>query len=332
MPDVLVYVSTTAGAPDDVALQALTLGRRLAAGGAVHALVATAPGGDGVAAAQSLARSGATEVHVAEHVAFAAFAPDAIGRTLSNLAGAVGAAAVIGPGTEAGHTVLARAAAMAGQPFAANCVSVTLGGDAAGSPTRVTRTRWGGSLQEEAVLRGNPAFLTVAAHAIPADEVAGAGAPRVTTRPAHVEAEDLVVRVVDHVAPASAGVALADAKVVVSGGRGVGSAEGFAIIEELAGLLGAAVGCSRAVTMAGWRSHTFQVGQTGTKIAPNLYIAAGISGATQHLAGAKGAKKLLAINKDGDAPIMAAADYAVIGDLHAIVPAISAEIRRVRGS
>jgi len=133
-------------------------------------------------------------------------------------------------------------------------------------------------------------------------------------------------------AAAAGGVTLAEAKVVVSGGRGVGSADGFGPIEELAALLGAAVGCSRAVTISGWRSHTAQVGQTGTKIAPNLYIACGISGATQHMAGAKGAKKLLAVNKDAEAPIMSAADYAVIGDLHQVVPAISAEIRRVRGA
>ena len=107
------------------------------------------------------------------------------------------------------------------------------------------------------------------------------------------------------------GVSLADAPVVVSGGRGVGSAEGFAPIEELAGLLGGVVGCSRAVTMAGWRPHTDQVGQTGTKISPDLYIPCGISGATQHMAGCKGAKKLLAINSDPEAPIMASADYAV---------------------
>ena len=118
---------------------------------------------------------------------------------------------------------------------------------------------------------------------------------------------------------------------VVSGGRGVGSAEGFAIIEELAELLGGAVGCSRAVTSAGWRPHTDQVGQTGTKISPEIYIACGISGATQHMAGCKGAKKLLAINEDGEASIFASADYAVIGDLHEIVPAISAEIRKARG-
>jgi electron transfer flavoprotein alpha subunit len=125
-------------------------------------------------------------------------------------------------------------------------------------------------------------------------------------------------------------VSLAEAKVVVSGGRGVGSKEGFAIIEELAGLLGGAVGCSRVVTSAGWRPHTDQVGQTGTKIAPDLYIACGISGATQHMAGCKGAKRILAINADAEAPIMLSADYAVIGDLKEIVPAISAEIRKSR--
>src|SRR5207245_641580 len=120
------------------------------------------------------------------------------------------------------------------------------------------------------------------------------------------------------------------ARVVVSGGRGVGSKEGFAIIEELAGLLGAAVGCSRVVTSAGWRPHTDQVGQTGTKIAPDLYIACGISGATQHMAGCKAAKRILAINSDAEAPIMLNADYAVVGDLREIVPAISAELRKSR--
>lgn len=117
---------------------------------------------------------------------------------------------------------------------------------------------------------------------------------------------------------------------VVSGGRGVGSREGFGIIEELAGLLGAAVGCSRAVTSAGWRPHTDQVGQTGTKVAPEVYIACGISGATQHMAGLKGAKRILAINSDAQAPIMLNADYTVVGDLKEIVPAISAEIRKLR--
>ena len=121
-------------------------------------------------------------------------------------------------------------------------------------------------------------------------------------------------------------------EVVVSGGRGVGSKDGFAILEDLAAVLGARVGCSRVVTSAGWRPHTDQVGQTGTKISPDLYIPCGISGATQHIAGCKGAKKLLAINADPEATIFAHADYAVIGDVLEIVPAISAELRKVRGT
>ncbi len=130
-------------------------------------------------------------------------------------------------------------------------------------------------------------------------------------------------------AAATGGVSLADAKVVVSCGRGAGSPEGFGIIEELAGLLGGAVGCSRAVTMAGWRPHTDQVGpDRARRSRRTIYIACGISGATQHMAGCKGAKAILAVNTDPEAPILASADYAVIGDLHEVVPAISAELRK----
>jgi electron transfer flavoprotein alpha subunit len=180
-------------------------------------------------------------------------------------------------------------------------------------------------LLEDARVHGLPLLATVAPHAVPADR-------------ADVELIELAasadgaVTASDHVPASTSGVSLADADVVVSGGRGVGSAEGFVVIEELAQLLGGAVGCSRAVTSAGWRPHTDQVGQTGTKISPEIYIACGISGATQHLAGCKGAKKLLAINPDGEASIFASADYAVIGDLHEVVPAISAEIRKARGA
>jgi electron transfer flavoprotein alpha subunit len=129
-------------------------------------------------------------------------------------------------------------------------------------------------------------------------------------------------------APERGKISLADARVVIGGGRGVGSGEGFGDLEELASLLGGAVGGSRVVTSAGWRPHADQIGQTGLRIAPDIYIACGISGAIQHIVGCKAAKHILAINTDAEAPIMGVADYAVIGDLHAIVPAISAEIRR----
>jgi len=316
----LVLVTTSDGAADDVALQALALGRRVAAGGPVHALVI----GDEAAAA-GLGGWGATAVHLARHPSLGVAAPDAVARILHDLATQLGAGVVIGPGTEAGNTILARAAARASLPFAANCTDVRIG-----DPVTVTRQRWGGSLLEEAAIHAPVAMVSVAPHAITATPVDGSAA--VTPFSPELDETDLAVRVVDRIAAAAGGVSLAEAKVVVSGGRGAGSSDGFKPVEELAGLLGAAVGCSRAVTISGWRSHTDQVGQTGTKIAPNLYIACGISGATQHMAGAKGAKKILAINKDAEAPIMAAADYAVIGDMHQILPAISAEIRRARGA
>jgi electron transfer flavoprotein alpha subunit len=248
------------------------------------------------------------------------YSPDGCGAALARLISERQPSAVLAPGTDRGNEVLAHVAAMLDLPMAANCTAAT-----PGDPFTLTRLRWGGSLLEEARLHGSPALLTVAPHAVAAVD---AGV-EVETIP---EAEGARVRVSERVETVTAGVSLADADVVVSGGRGVGSAEGFAVIEELAALLGAAVGCSRAVTSAGWRPHTDQVGQTGTKISPSLYIACGISGATQHMAGCKGAKKLMAINPDNEASIFASADYAVIGDLHEVVPAISAEIRKTRGA
>jgi electron transfer flavoprotein alpha subunit len=251
----------------------------------------------------------------------AGYSPDAWGTALAGVTGDRRASVVVGPGTERGNEVLAHVAAMLDLPMAANCTSAT-----SGDPLTLTRIRWGGSLLEEAQLHGSPGLLTVAPHAVAADPAAESDVVELVS-----VAPDGGVRVSERVETTTAGVSLADADVVVSGGRGVGSAEGFAVIEELAALLGAAVGCSRAVTSAGWRPHTDQVGQTGTKISPSLYIACGISGATQHMAGCKGAKKLMAINPDNEASIFASADYAVIGDLHEVVPAISAEIRKTRG-
>ena len=252
------------------------------------------------------------------------YAPAAWAQTLVELAQQRGADAVVAPGTDRGNEVLAHVAAKLDQPMSANCMSVT-----PGEPATVVRMRWGGSLLEEARVHGAPLLLSVAPHA-----VAATVASEVETLGVSGSASeaDRAVHVSETIPASSAGVSLADADVVVSGGRGVGSSEGFSVIEELAALLGGAVGCSRAVTSAGWRPHSDQVGQTGTKISPEIYIACGISGATQHMAGCKGAKRLLAINPDGEASIFASADYAVIGDLHAVVPAISAEIRKVRGT
>ena len=310
---VLVLVEQSGGKAGDPSLQALTLARSF--GQPVHALL--------VGFAIDLAQHGVTVAHVAEHIALGSFVPDAWAAIVDQLADRLGATAVLAAGTERGNEVMARVAARSGLPMAANCIAVS-----PGPPVTLTRLRWGGSLLEEARLHSSRPLITVAPHVIPIE---------LAPMPADIERfapelgdKDLLVRVVEHVAAPAGGVSLTEAKVVVSGGRGVGSKEGFAMIEELAGLLGAAVGCSRAVTSAGWRPHTDQVGQTGTKIAPDVYIACGISGATQHMAGCKGAKRILAINSDAQAPIMLSADYAVVGDLKEIVPAISAEIRKLR--
>jgi electron transfer flavoprotein alpha subunit len=282
---------------------------------------------DGEASQQvlTLARTWGGPLHSVHTDAVEPFAPDAIAAILQRAADDLNVSAVFAAGTDRGNDIMARLAARAGLPFASNCIVAT-----PGDLVMVVRNRWGGSLLETATMRSPRPLISVPPHTF-----------RVTEGPAPIKVDaekfideldprDLLVRVSEHVDPPSGGISLAEAKVVVSGGRGVGSKEGFAIIEELAGLLGGAVGCSRVVTSAGWRPHTDQVGQTGTKIAPELYIACGISGATQHMAGCKGAKRILAINSDAEAPIMQNADYAVVGDLKEIVPAISAEIRKLK--
>ena len=279
------------------------------------------PGDELSQQALTFARGLGDDVHAVAIDARDGYAPAAWGQALAAATRERSPSTVIAPGTERGNEVLAHVAAELDLPMAANCTTLT-----PGDPPIVTRVRWGGSLLEEARLHGSPALLTVAPQAVAADPD-GIVADLETIEPA----AEAVVRVSERVQAEAAGVSLTDADIVVSGGRGVGSAEGFAVIEELAALLGGAVGCSRAVTSAGWRPHTDQVGQTGTKVSPSLYIACGISGATQHMAGCKGAKKLLAINPDAEASIFASADYAVFGDLHEVVPAISAEIRKVRG-
>jgi electron transfer flavoprotein alpha subunit len=246
------------------------------------------------------------------------YAPEAWAQAIVELEPEV----VVAPGTDRGHEVLARVAARHGVPLAANVVDVKVDGDA----LQLTRQRWGGSLLEEARLTGTPKLLTVAPHAVES-EPAGVTTTVEEFTPT-LSDEHFLVRVTRREEPSSETVRLDTARVVVGGGRGVGSKEGFELLEELARLLGGAVGGSRVVTNLGWRPHSDQVGQTGARIAPDLYIACGVSGAIQHIVGCKGAKRILVINKDPNAPIVARADWAVIGDLHEIVPAIVAELHK----
>ncbi len=324
---ILVVIEHEAGEPDRLSSEALTLGRGLAqaTGSPLHA-VAWGPGAAGIAG--HLAEAGVPMLHAIEDPRLTDHAPEAIGKSLAQLVERDQPIAVVGPGSDRGAEIMAHLAARTDLPLAANCSEVR-----PGEPWQVTRQRWGGSLLEEARLGGAIRLLTAAPHAFePVSAAAGAAGAPVTVQAfsPNLTDRDFRVRISARV-PAEAGrISLADARVVVGGGRGVGSPEGFAQLDELASLLGGTVGVSRVVTSAGWRPHAQQVGQTGTRIAPDLYIACGISGAIQHLVGCRSAKAILAINTDRDAPMVTRATYAVIGDLHAVLPAVISEIKAAR--
>jgi electron transfer flavoprotein alpha subunit len=308
----------------DASLRALSFGRSLAGSSGLAAAVF----GEAGQVPGELADFGVTDAYVIEPSQVAGYAPLAWARVLAELATAAGADAVLAAGTDRGSEVMAHLAALAGVPMAANCVSAERTGEGAYA---IVRQRWAGLLLEDAVLEASPAVLTVATDAV---AVAPADTPAAFTVHVHqpeLADGDLAVRATES-AERSSGVSLATARVVVGGGRGVGSADGFAPLEELAVLLGGVVGVSRVVTSEGWRPHKQQVGQTGTKITPELYLACGISGAIQHIAGCAGAKHIVAINKDPGAPMLGYAEYAVIGDLHEVIPALVDAIKARGGS
>jgi len=313
---VLCLVERDGDGAADVSLRALTFARSLAESGAGGAAaVVFGPGAPAELSAYGVADAYAVEAE--------GYAPQAWGHALAGLAAELNATAVVAAGTDRGSEVLAHLAAITGLPMAANCVSAAM---TAPGAFQLVRHRWAGSLLEDSVLDASPALLTVAVDAVAA---VPASAPAETTvhayQPALDEA-DLRVSATES-AERSAGVSLATARVVVGGGRGVGGPDGFGPLEELAGLLGGTVGVSRVVTSEGWRPHKQQVGQTGTRISPELYLACGISGAIQHMAGCMSAKNIVAVNTDPDAPIISRADYAVIGDLNEVIPALIAAIR-----
>ena len=307
-----------------LSLELLTMAGRLAREMGAP-LEAVAIGPKAGAAAVILSSYGVSSLHVADDPRLEGYAPAAWAHTVADLANGIAARVVIGTASDRGAEVMAHIAARMKLPLAASCTDI-----APGDPFTVTRQRWGGSLLEEAHLKGRVKLLTLAPHALTAE--ASPGRTDVATRPFEPELDDkdLRVRLTPQVEADTGKISLAQARVVVGGGRGVGSAEGFAALEELAALLGGAVGCSRAVTSLGWRPHSDQVGQTGTRIAPDLYIACGISGAIQHMVGCRAAKHILAINTDPAAPIVAQADYAVIGDVQKVLSAVNAHVRRVK--
>lgn len=320
---IVVLVETTpSGEAVEVSREAITFARSLAeAGGGVpvDTVVVGEPSADLVA---TLASYGVRTVHALTGEAFASYAGAAWASGLQGVRG--GSVVVMAAGTPRGNEVMAHVAAREGVAMAANVLSFS-----GLAPFVVTRQVVGGAALEEMRLGDRPAVFTVAGHAVEAVPAATPGAAEVQVHVPEVAAADLVARVVSSEEPEpDLSGTLKSARVVVGAGRGAGSSEGFADLLELTDLLGGSLGVSRVVTSLGWRPHHEQVGQTGSRISPDLYIPCGISGAIQHWAGCSTAKHILAINTDPDAPMVTKASYAVIGDLHEVVPAITAEIRR----
>lgn len=323
MSCVLTIIEHDRGAVATGSLEALTAARGVAQSLGLPLVAAVCDATDELSA--TCAVYGASEVVDVAHPMLNDYGPEAWSIALSQLIMFRVPSVVIACGTDRGNELVAHIAASLDAPMIANALTIATGPE----EWSITRVQWGGSLLEDVTLRAPIKLITVAHHAndivaTPVDE------RRTTFEPT---LDDFLSRTVvtDRVERA-AGVTLTTARVVIGGGRGVGSPEGFAPLEELAAELSGVVGCSRAVTNNGWRNHADQVGQTGTRIAPEIYFACGISGAIQHWVGAMASKNILAINTDKDANMVTRADYAVIGDLHQVIPAITAEIRRRRPS
>jgi electron transfer flavoprotein alpha subunit len=321
MAEVLVLAEHTAdGEVKKVTLELLTAARRLG----TPAVVWTGPGAE--AAAGRLGEFGAEKVYAADSADFADYPVAPAAELLAQLVGSVSPAAVLVAGTTEGKEIAGRLAVKTGSGVLTDAINVTAGdnGPVAEQPN------FGGSITVHSTVRAGTPVIAVRPNAITPEASAGAAAVEAVAFTASDAAKGAKVseRVV---AAKGERPELTEAQVIVSGGRGTGSADGFGIIEKLADSLGAAVGASRAVTDAGWYPHAFQVGQTGKTVSPQLYVAVGISGAIQHRAGMQTSKTIMAVNKDPEAPIFEIADYGVVGDLFTVLPQLIDEIGKHKG-
>jgi electron transfer flavoprotein alpha subunit len=322
MPNILVFAESRAGTVRKVAFELLTAAKGLAAGGEVHAVLAGASGIGSQAA--SLKEHGADVIYVTEHGALGEYNAEALAVLVAERAKA-GYRAVLFAGSSQGKDLGPRVAAKLGVPMAADALSVSLDGDA----TTVTHYVYAGKIIATLKVNATPAVVALRPGAVAAAETKGAG--RVENAPPVGDPSASRVVVTESIRGDARKLDLADAPVIVSGGRGLKAAENFKLVEELAQAFGnAAVGATRAVTDEGWRPHSDQIGQTGRQVSPDLYVAVGISGAIQHLAGMRTSRTIVAINKDKDAPIFKLADYGIVGDVFEIVPALTAAIREAK--
>jgi electron transfer flavoprotein alpha subunit len=316
MAEVLVLAEHSGGEVKKVTCELLTTAARLGE----PAVVWTGPGAD--AGRERLAEFGAARVYVADSAEFGEYVVAPKAELLAQLVAEKSPAAVLIAGTAEGKEVAGRLAVKTNSGVATDAVDVTAGPD--GAPV-AAHANFGGAITVHSAVRKGTPVIAVRPNAVAAEPAPGPA----EIIPVSVTLSDAAksARITERVAAErTERPGLTEAEIVVSGGRGTGSPEGFKIIEQLADALGAAVGASRAVTDAGWYPHQFQVGQTGKTVSPQLYVAVGISGAIQHRAGMQTSKTIIAVNKDSEAPIFEIADYGIVGDLFEVVPQLLEEI------
>ena len=324
MSKILAIAEQKDGAFRRAAHETVTAARTLAEslGGETHALVI---GGAGVAsAAAELAKFGADTIHVVAADALAEYSAEAYAATVADIVKAGGFHTVVFPASSNGRDLAPRVAARLDVPLASDAIAL----EARDGSIAVTRPVFAGKALASVVVDAEPKLVSIRPNVFTPQERAGKGA----VHSAQASTVQPRVKLRERKDTAKGQIDVAEAAVVISGGRGMQGPEKWQVLEQLRDAFGgtAALGASRAVVDAGWRPHAEQVGQTGKTVAPSLYIAVGISGAIQHLAGMRTAGTIVAINKDADAPIFKVADYGIVGDAFEIVPKLAEAIKAAR--
>ena len=322
MSAVLAVLEQRGNALRKVSYEVVTAAHRL--GGTIEAVVCATTGG-AVQGAEQLGKFGADKVVTLTNPSFAKYEPEGSAQALADRARQGGYQALVFAASATGKDLAPRVAAKLGVAVVADITELS----AEGGAIVATRPVYAGKALQKLKVRAQPAVLSVRPNVFTPVERPKAGAAE--TIAVAISPSRVVVREVK--AAPEGTLDVAEAQVIISGGRGLKEPANFKVLEDLARAFGgrAAVGASRAVVDAGWRAHADQVGQTGKTVSPSLYIAVGISGAIQHLAGMRTSKIIVAINKDKDAPIFKVADYGVVGDLFEIVPKLADEIRKLHG-
>jgi electron transfer flavoprotein alpha subunit len=302
------------------------IGASAAAGNETHAILL----GEGVAdLAKELGTYGASKVHVAQDAGLKFYTAEAYSKVVADVAKAAGAEILLASHTPTGRDFMPRVAAKLGVGLASDCTQLSF----EGSNIKVRRPVYSGKATAEVEFVGSgPRLATVRANALGAPKADSSKTAEVIPYNSGVTADlgTLKTKVLEVVKGQSARPDVTEASIVISGGRSLKSADNFKLLEDLADTVGAAVGASRAAVDAGFRPHRDQVGQTGKVVSPSLYMAFGISGAIQHLAGMRTSKVIVAVNTDAEAPIFQLADYGVVGDLFTLVPLIKEEFKKIK--